>query len=49
MLGATMNTPTRFAAGPLNEVSSRHTSSAIEAPAPPAIDDTIRTIGGASS
>ena len=46
MSGVTMKTPISLGSRPDTRVSSRHTSSAIDAPAPPAIDDTTRTRGG---
>ncbi len=41
-----MKTPISFTSSPDTMVSSRQTSSAIDAPAPPAIDDTTNTSGG---
>jgi hypothetical protein len=49
MLGVTRKTPISFGSSFELSVSSRQTSSAIDAPAPPAIEDTIRTIGVLSS
>src|SRR5258705_333814 len=46
MSGVTMKTPISLGSRPDTRVSSRHTSRAIDAPAPPAIDDTTSTRGG---